>query len=108
MCGVYSGLFLPRSVSAIWVASRPSVLPSASTTYQRWVTSLGLAFQVFIATAKRRTRRPPARDCTTHQRELVLNCVDRSFQTAGAQSGHDLMVDVASDALGRGRFPRSY
>ena len=36
-CGVYSGLRLPRSASAIWVARRPRVLPSASTTYQsRW------------------------------------------------------------------------
>ena len=34
MCGVYSGLRLPRRVSAIWVASRPSVLPVASTTSQ--------------------------------------------------------------------------
>ena len=42
-CGVYTGFPLPRSVSAIAVARRPRVLPSASTTYQsRWI-SPGLA-----------------------------------------------------------------
>src|SRR5437763_217339 len=47
MCGVYSALCLPRSVSAICVARRPSVFPSASTRYQRRSTSPGFAFQVF-------------------------------------------------------------
>jgi hypothetical protein len=44
MCGVKIGLCLPRSRAAIWVASRPSPLSDASTTYQargggRWDTS---------------------------------------------------------------------
>src|SRR6478735_3875122 len=48
-CGVYSGLRLPRRVSAICVARRPRVLPSASTTYQsRWRLA-GVATKVFIA-----------------------------------------------------------
>src|SRR5262249_1707994 len=42
-CGVYCGLFLPRSRSAICVASRPRVWPSASTTYHSRVISPGLA-----------------------------------------------------------------
>jgi hypothetical protein len=53
MCGVYCGLRLPRSVSAIWVARRPRVCPSASTTYHSRVTSPGLAFQVFMVIEKR-------------------------------------------------------
>ncbi len=61
------GLFLPRRVSAIRVASRPSVWPSASTTYQRRVISPGFAFQVFCIsevsiTKKRRTQRAPGRN----------------------------------------------
>src|SRR3954451_2889787 len=47
-CGVYSGLVLPRSLSAIWVASRPSVLPLASTTTQLRSRFAGVATKVFI------------------------------------------------------------
>ena len=43
ICGVYSGLRLPRSMSAIWVARRPSVLPRASTSTQSRWRSEGLA-----------------------------------------------------------------
>ena len=49
MWGVYSGLRLPRRVSAIWVASRPSVLPLASTTSQLRSRESGVATYVFIA-----------------------------------------------------------
>src|SRR5262245_8671610 len=42
------GFNLPRSAMATWVARRPSVLPSASTSSQRRVTSLSRAEYVFI------------------------------------------------------------
>ena len=64
-CGVYCGLPLPRSVSAICVASRPRVCPSASTTYQSRVDLarlcvLGLHQAHF--TERGGTQRPPAAD----------------------------------------------
>src|SRR5438067_5354564 len=62
-CGVYSALPLPRSVSAICVARRPRVFPSASTTNQRRSTSCGFAVQVFMA-EKAAELRPPRRDCS--------------------------------------------
>ena len=46
--GVYSALRLPRSVSAICVASRPSVLPEASTTSQLRSREAGVATYVFM------------------------------------------------------------
>src|SRR5579884_2073060 len=66
-CGVYCGFRLPRSVSAIWVASRPSVLPSASTRYHSRVISPGLALYVFIGCASSKKGAdtcPPAADCS--------------------------------------------
>src|SRR5215213_2865611 len=56
--GVYSGLRLPRSMSAIWVASRPSVLPVASTTSQLRSRDSGVATYVFIAEGPPRGGRP--------------------------------------------------
>src|SRR5688572_23374364 len=47
-CGVYSGLCLPRSRSAICDASRPRTLFCASITYQSCWTSCGLAENVFM------------------------------------------------------------
>src|SRR6266550_4459154 len=48
MWGVYIGLCLPRMIFATSTASLPSTIPSASTTYQRWVMSLGVALYVFM------------------------------------------------------------
>src|SRR3954462_13327285 len=48
-CGVYSGLFLPRRRAAIWVASRPSTLPCASTTNQPCLISPVFAVNVVIS-----------------------------------------------------------
>src|SRR6476646_7701267 len=48
MCGVKIALCLPRRRSAIPVASRPSTLSEASTTYQARVMSRGRAEKVFI------------------------------------------------------------
>src|ERR671928_684957 len=52
-CGVYVGLRLPRSASAIWVANRPRVWPSASTSSQLRSRSAGVATYVFIARRRR-------------------------------------------------------
>jgi hypothetical protein len=41
-CGANAGFVLPRSVAATTAASRPSVLPSASTTHHLRGTSFGL------------------------------------------------------------------
>ena len=67
-CGVYSGLRLPRRVSAIRVARRPSVSPSASTRYQRRSTSCGFRVPGLHRSQKSggpRVRR--ARDCSSRQ-----------------------------------------
>ena len=54
MCGAKVGLFLPRSVDAMTEASRPRVLPSASTMNQSRVVStllrrLGSSFHSYLA-----------------------------------------------------------
>src|SRR5207247_168582 len=48
MCGVKIGLCLPRMIFATSDARRPSTMSSASTTYQRFVMSRGVAENVFI------------------------------------------------------------
>src|ERR1700744_5439907 len=48
MCGVYSGLRLPRSMSATCVAILPSVKPFASTSSQLRSRSVGFATYVFV------------------------------------------------------------
>src|SRR5260370_36017336 len=45
-CGEYVGLRLPISNAATWVASRPSVWPSASKTCQRL--SISPAFRLYV------------------------------------------------------------
>src|SRR5262245_43854105 len=47
-CGVYVGLCLPRRREAIWLASLPSTLFWASTTYQPCWTSPAFAEYVFM------------------------------------------------------------
>ena len=58
--GVYSGLRLPRSVSAIRVASRPRVLPSASTTIPVSL-AVGGCGDVGLHDEKPRRKRPARR-----------------------------------------------
>src|ERR1700690_2073842 len=102
MCGVYCALCLPRRVVAITVARRPSVLPSASTTYQFRATSPGFAFQVFITRGWRtpvRRRRSVAGSGITYvlsMRYVLVACI--------VASGF-LVVATIGSAQGRGAGP---
>src|SRR5210317_1004201 len=71
MCGVNSGLCLPRRRSAISLAKRPSVLSVASTTNHSWFTSPLFALYVFMID----------RPCRAKFKEREYYSIDRSFSS---------------------------
>src|SRR3954453_19898670 len=85
MWGVYSGLRLPRSASAIWVARRPSVSPVASTTYQLRSRVAEFATKVFTAKRSHASGRAAAVD----DREIALDAESRDMRPSSAPSGDE-------------------
>src|SRR5439155_27043976 len=119
MCGVYSGLRLPRSVSAICVARRPSVRPFASTTYQLRSAVAGVATKVFIGTAKprspprggspsygtcaRRTGRPcvePCRSVTAVRRPAAIALLCGALTGCGRGADQPVQLPKSQPASG--------
>src|SRR5215207_3107274 len=122
MCGANTGLCLPRRTRATSVASRPSTMPSASTTCQaRWISE---AFGLYVGTPatftaiRTRDARAPGKRRTSlraraakRQARSLATCLATCCFVAGAgRAARGLRVGhrPKAESLGRGqrRGPR--